>query len=84
MFEATVRDRSYELVLQEEIAETSRMDTDIAALLVAGCVASCEAALSCGCVAVGGHLRWLNLLVGVVDEVLLMRHDDWKLVVVVR
>lgn len=76
MFEATIRDRSHELVLQKEVAETGRVNADIAALLVASGVTSSEATLSCGSVAVGGRLGRLNLLVGVVDEVLFVRHDD--------
>ena len=74
MFEATVRNRSHELVLEQEVAETCRMDADVAALLVAGSVASGEAALCCSRATVGGRLGGLDLLVGVVDEILLVRH----------
>jgi hypothetical protein len=77
MFEAAVRDSSHELVLEKEVAETSRVDADVAALLVAGSVASGEAALGRSRAAVGGRLGGLDLLVGVVDEVLFVRHDEW-------
>lgn len=76
MFEATVRNRSHKLVLQEKVTEAGRMNADIAAFFVAGSLARCEAALSCGSGAVGRRLGGLDLLVGVVDEVLLVRHDD--------
>src|SRR5690242_523513 len=76
MFEATVRNCSHELVLEKEVAETGRVNADVAALLVASGLASCETAFSCGGVAVGGRLRWLDLLIRVIDEILLVRHDD--------
>jgi len=76
MFEATVRNRSHKLVLQEKVTEAGRMNADIAAFFVAGSLARCEAALSCRSGAVGRRLGGLDLLVGVVDEVLLVRHDD--------
>jgi len=34
MFEAAIGDSAQKLWLQEEVAETSRMDTDVTALLV--------------------------------------------------
>lgn len=74
MFEAAVRDRSNELVLKKEIAETGRVDANVAALLVGACLISCEAALCRARSAVGGRLGGLDLLVGVVDKVLLVRH----------
>jgi hypothetical protein len=74
MFEATVRDRSNELVLEKEVAETGRVDADVAALLVASSVI-CSQALCCARGAVGGCLGGLDLLVGVVDEIFLVRHD---------
>jgi hypothetical protein len=77
MFEATVRDRSNELVLEKEVAEAGRVDADVAALLVAGGVI-CSQALCCARGAVGGYLGGLDLLVGVVDEIFLVRHDGSK------
>jgi len=75
MFEATVRDCSYELVLEQEVAETGRVDADVAALLVACSITGGDAALGCSCAAVGGRISRLDLLVGVVDEIFLVRHD---------
>ena len=75
MFEATVGNCSYELVLKQKVAETGRMDADIAALLVASSITSGETTLSRSRIAVSGRLGGLDLLVGVVDEVLLVRHD---------
>jgi hypothetical protein len=76
MFEATVRDCSHELVLEQEVAETGRVDADVAALLVACSVTGGKATLCGGGIAVGGRLGGLDLLVGVVDQVLLVRHDE--------
>ena len=73
MLETAVGDGSNELVLEQEVAESGGMNADVAALLVAGRVRRSEAALGRSCVAVGGHLG-LDLLVGVVDEVLFVRH----------
>lgn len=78
MFEATVRNRSNELVFQEEVAEARRMDADIAALLVAASAANREIALGCGSAAVSGGFGGLDLLVGVVNEILLVRHGYSK------
>jgi hypothetical protein len=75
MFEATVRDCSYELVLEQEVAETGRVDADVAALLVACSVTGGDAAFVRSCAAVGRRISGLDLLVGVVDEVFLVRHD---------
>lgn len=52
------------------------MDADVAALLVACSVTSGEAALAGSCAAVGGRISRLDLLVGVVDEIFLVRHDE--------
>jgi len=76
MFEATVRDCSYELVLEQEVAEAGRVDADIAALLVAG-ITSSEASLGSSPAAVCGHLG-RDLLVGVVDEIFLVRHGGCR------
>lgn len=74
MFEAAVRDSSHELVLQQEVAEAGGVNADVAALLVALGAAGRKVALGCLSIAVGGRLGGLDLLVGVVDEVLLVRH----------
>jgi hypothetical protein len=76
MFEAAIRYSSYKLVLEQEVAETGGVNTDVAALLVASSVAGGEAALSRCRAAVGGRLGGLDLLVGVVDEVLFVRHGE--------
>jgi hypothetical protein len=79
MFEATVRDCSYELVLEQEVAETGRVDAHIAALLICACVIGSKAALRRTRTTVGGRLGGLDLLVGVVDEILLVRHDEIRM-----
>jgi hypothetical protein len=74
MLETAVGDGAKQLSLQEEIAETSRMDTDVAALLV-DIVTGGELAL----LAIGGSRGGLvatDLLVGVIDEIFLVRHVD--------
>jgi hypothetical protein len=76
MFEAAVRDSAHKLVLQQEVAETGGVDADVAALFVASSVAGGEAALSRSRAAVGGRLGGLDLLVGVVNEVFLVRHGE--------
>jgi hypothetical protein len=72
MFETAVGDGADQLGLQEEIAESGRMDTNIAALLVGG------SGISLLSVAVGGGLGrggvGLDLVVRVVNEILLVRH----------
>lgn len=73
MLESAVADSAKKLGLQKEVAETSRVNTDIAALLV-------DIIASAGKVALlavgggGGSLVSVKLLVGVVDEILLGRH----------
>jgi hypothetical protein len=74
MFEATVRNRSHELVLEQKVAETGRVDADVAALLVASSITSGKTALCRSRTTVGGRLGGLDLLVGVVNEILLVRH----------
>ena len=76
MFETAVGDGSDELVLQQEVAETGGVNADVAALLFARRVRRSKATFGSGSGAVGGRLRWLDLLVGVVDEILFVRHDE--------
>lgn len=73
MLEAAVANGAKQLGLQQEVAETGRVNTDIAALLVDVAVGSELALLSGGG---GGGLVGANLLVGVVNEILLVRHGD--------
>jgi len=76
MLESAVGDGSHERVLQQEVAETGGVNADVAALLLAGRIGRSETAF-CGCgVAVGGRLDWLDLLIGVVDEIFLVRHGE--------
>lgn len=77
MLETAVGDGSNELVLQQEIAETGGVNADIAALLLARRIRCSEAALSSRCIAVGGSLSRLDLLVGVIDEIFFVRHVGW-------
>jgi len=76
MFEATIRDRSDELIFEQEIAETGGVNADVAALLVACSITGGEVALVRSCAAGRGYLGRLNLLVGVVDEIFLVRHGE--------
>jgi hypothetical protein len=76
MFESAVGDGSHELVLQQKIAETGGVDANVAALLLAGRVRRSEAALRSCRATVGGRLGWLDLLIGVVDEIFLVRHGE--------
>lgn len=85
MFEAAVSDGAQEFVLQQEVAETSRVNADIAALLVGAATRHGQVTLLLR-VAVGsggssssrGGRGGSELLVGVVDEILFVRHggDD--------
>ena len=80
MFETAVGDGTEKLWLQEEVAETGCVDADIGTLLV-WCAARDGQVASLG-ITVGGSgsggwcssLGGLELLVGVVDEILLSRH----------
>jgi hypothetical protein len=72
MLESAVGNGPDKLVLQQEVAETGRMDADVAALLLAGRVGGSEAALCRSCTAVRRRLRRLDLLIGVVDEIFLV------------
>lgn len=71
MLETAVADGAEELRLEHEVAEAGGVDADIAALLVDG---AARGELGLLAVGGGGGLRRLDLLVGVVDEILLVRH----------
>lgn len=75
MLETAVGDGSYKLIFQQEIAETGGVDTDVAAFLFAGGIRCCEATFGSCCITVGRSLRGLDILVGVVNEIFLVRHD---------
>lgn len=85
MFEAAVSDGAQEFVLQQEVAETGGVNADIAALLVGAATRNGQVALLLR-IAVGsggssisrGGRGGSQLLVGVVDEILFVRHggDD--------
>lgn len=80
MLETAVGDGAKKLGLQQEVAEASRVNTNVTAL----CGTSRGGAIGFLCVTVGGGgvssggggLSGLKLLVGVVDEILLGRHVD--------
>lgn len=72
MFETAVADSTEELGLQKEVTETGRVNTNVATLLV-DIIRSGKVTL----LAVGsgsGGLIAANLLVGVINEILLVRH----------
>lgn len=72
MLESAVANSAEKLWLQKEIAEAGRVDTDVTALLIDTTAGGEVALLSVG--GRGGRLRGLDLLVGVVDEIFLVRH----------
>lgn len=74
MFETAVADGSQKLGLQQKVAEAGRVDAGVAALLVDMVVGDSELALLA--VSGGGGLVGVELLIGVVDEIVLGRHDD--------
>ena len=86
MFEAAVCDGAQKFALQQEIAETGRVDTDVAALLVGAAAGDSQVALLVG-VAIGGSRSGggggscggLQLLVGVIDEIFFVRHGEGEL-----
>lgn len=83
MFEAAVGDGAQKFTLQQEVAETGGVDTDIASLLVGTAAGYSQVTLLVG-IAIGGSRRssggWccggLKLLIRVVDEIFLVRHGD--------
>lgn len=82
MLETAVGDGAQKLGLQQEVAEASRVNTNITALC--GCTGSRGGGVSLLLVSIGGGsiggggcgLGGLELLVGVVDEIFLGRHGD--------
>jgi len=83
MFEAAVGDGAQKLSFEEEVAETGGVDSDVAALLVGATAGDGQITLlvgstvSCGRGSGGGGGRGgLELLIGVIDQVFLMRHDN--------
>jgi len=78
MLETAVRDGAKKLGLQKKVAETSRVNTDVGTL---GRSSDCEISFLllsvCGgtiCASGDSGLLGLDLLVGVVDQILLSRH----------
>lgn len=71
MFETAITDGAKKLGLQQEVAETGRVNTNITALLV-DVAGSGELALLA--VGGGGGLVAANLLVGVINEIFFVRH----------
>ena len=71
MFETAVGDGAIQLWLQQEIPKGGRVNVDMAALAaIGGGFASLGGStVGCGC-----SLISLKLLVGIVDEILLVRH----------
>lgn len=88
MLETAVGDGAKKFGLQQEIAETGRVDTDVTAL--GGCSSSGRGSIALLLVSIGGGtisggscgFGGLELLVGVVDEIFLGRHGEGGLEVV--
>lgn len=85
MFEAAVGDGAKEFAFQQKVAETGRMDTDIAALLVGAATSDSQVTLLLrGAIGNSGSsgglcgICGLKLLVGVVDEIFFVRHGDGR------
>lgn len=80
MLETAVGNGAKKLGLQQEVTETSRVDTNVTALGGSACSGGGAICLLCvtvgsgGVSSGGGGLSGLKLLVGVVDEILLGRH----------
>ena len=76
MFETGVGDGAKQLGLQKKVAEASRVDTDIAALLVSASGGSVGLFTIARSVSSGGRdvVIDLHLLIGVVDELVLVIH----------
>lgn len=74
MFETAISNGAQKLGLQQEITESSGVNADVAALLVDGAAGGCLSLLSVGSGSGGGLVGGANLLIGVVNEILLVRH----------
>lgn len=74
MFETAISDSTQKLGLQQEIAESSGVNADVAALLVDSAASSCLSLLSVRSGSGGGLVGGANLLIGIVNEILLVRH----------
>lgn len=80
MFETTIGDGTQEFTLEQEVAETSRVNSDVAALLVGTTRDGQITLLLFIAIGVSGRGsggwrgRRLKLLVGVIDQILLVRH----------
>jgi hypothetical protein len=80
MLETAVGNGAKKLGLQQEVTETSRVDTNVTALGGSACSGGGAICLLCvtvgsgGVSSGGGGLGGLKLLVRVVDEILLGRH----------
>jgi hypothetical protein len=79
MFEATVANGTDQLGLEEEVAKAGRVNADVAALLVDIVTGSELALLAVRGAGASGGLVAAKLLVGVVDEILFLRHVDGEL-----
>lgn len=84
MFETAVGDGAQEFVLEQEVAETGGVNADVATLLVRAATGDSQVTLLVG-IAVGrsgssssggGGGSGLQLLVGVIDQILFVRHVD--------
>lgn len=83
MFEAAIGDGAQKFALQQEITETGRVNTDVAALLVRATARNSQVTLL-GRITIGsgrgsgggGRGGGLELLIGVVDQIFFVRHGD--------
>lgn len=83
MLETAVGDRPEQLWLQQKISKSSRMNADITTLLIGASTGDSQVALlRCGSVSsrgrICGCLVSLKFLVGVIDEILFVRHLAWS------
>lgn len=76
MFETAVADGANQLRLEEKVAEASRVDADVGALLVDIAAGSELAFLAVGG---SGGLVAADLLVGVINEIFLVRHLEYSI-----
>lgn len=71
MLEAAVRDSLEKLWFQKKVAEAGGVDADITALGLFAISSVALLGIAIGGSGTGGALSWLELLVGVIDEVFL-------------